>query len=35
MTDLRGVRVIAPEENCPPVNVRVWFRVRVRISVEE
>ena len=26
-----GVRKIAPEENCPPVRVRVWFRIRVRI----
>ena len=25
---------IAPEENCPPVRVRVWFRVSVRIRVE-
>ena len=22
-----GVRTIAPEKNCPPVRVRVWFRV--------
>ena len=28
-----GVRTIAPEENCPPVRVRVWFRVNVRIKV--
>ena len=27
-----GVRKIAPEENCPPVRVRVWFRISVRIS---
>ena len=24
-----GVRKIAPEENCPPVRVRVWFRISV------
>ena len=29
-----GCRTIAPEENCPPVRVRVWFRVSVRIKVE-
>ena len=28
-----GVRKIAPEENCSPVRVRVWFRVSVRIRV--
>ena len=28
---LDGVRKIAPEENCPPVRVRVWFRISVRI----
>ena len=28
-----GVRKIAPEENCPPVRVSVWFRVSVRIRV--
>ena len=22
-----------PEENCPPVGLRVWFRVSVRIRV--
>ena len=26
-----GVRKIALEENCPPVRVRVWFRISVRI----
>ena len=26
-----GVRKIAPEENCPPVRVRFWFRISVRI----
>ena len=25
-----GVRTIAPEENLPPVGVRVWVRVKVR-----
>ena len=25
------VRKIAPEENCPSVRVRVWFRISVRI----
>ena len=30
--DIRGgVRKITPEENCPPVMVRVWFRISVRI----
>ena len=29
-----GVRKIAPEENCPPVRVRVWFRISVRIRAE-
>ena len=28
-----GVRTIAPEKNCPPVGVRVWFIVRVRVRV--
>ena len=28
-----GVRTITPEENCPTVRVRVWFRVGVRIKV--
>ena len=27
----KGARTIAPEKNCPPVRVRVWFRVSVRI----
>ena len=27
-----GVQKIAPEENCPPVRVRVWFRISVRIG---
>ena len=27
-------RTIPPEENCPPVGVRVWFRVRVNFKVE-
>ena len=26
-----GVRTIVPEENCPPVRIRVWFRVSVKI----
>ena len=26
-----GVRKISPEENCPPVRVRIWFRISVRI----
>ena len=28
-----GVRKVAPEKNCPPppVRVRVWFRISVRI----
>ena len=26
-----GARKSAPEENCPPVRVRVWFRISVRI----
>ena len=26
-----GVQKIAPEENCPPVRVRVWFRINVGI----
>ena len=31
------VRTIAPEENCPlpPVRVRVWFRVSIKIRVGE
>ena len=29
-----GVRKIAPEENCPPARVRVWFRISVRIRAE-
>ena len=28
-----GVRTIAPEKNCPPVRVRVWFRVSIKIRV--
>ena len=28
-----GIWIIAPEENCPPVRVRIWFRVSVRIRV--
>ena len=28
---LYGVQKIAPEENCPPVRVRVWLRISVRI----
>ena len=27
----KGVRTIAPQENFPPVRVRVWIRIRVRI----
>ena len=27
------VRAIAPEENCPPIKVRIWFRVSLRINV--
>ena len=27
------ISVGVPEENCPPVRVRVWLRVRVRITV--
>ena len=27
-----GVWTIAPEENCPPVRVRIWGRVRVRVG---
>ena len=30
-TVFNGVRKIAPEENCPLVRVRVWFRISVRI----
>ena len=30
-TIVRGVRKIVPEENSPPVRVRVWFRISVRI----
>ena len=30
-----GVRKIAPKENCPPVRVRVWFRISVRIKAGE
>ena len=27
-----GVRKVAPEKNCPPpVRVRIWFRISVRI----
>ena len=29
-----GVRTIVPEENCPLVRVRIWFRIRVTIRVE-
>ena len=28
---LQGLRKIAPERNCLPVRVRVWFRISVRI----
>ena len=28
---LKGARKIAPEEICPPVRIRVWFRISVRI----
>ena len=28
-----GVWTNAPEENCPSVRVRVWFRVSVRIKI--
>ena len=28
-----GIRKIAPEENCPPVRVRVWIRVRISFRV--
>ena len=28
---LDGVRKIAPEENCPPVRVKIWFRISLRI----
>ena len=27
-----GIRTIAPEENCPPVRVRVWIRVSFGIG---
>ena len=27
-----SVRTIAPEENCPPVRVRVWVRVRFSVG---
>ena len=27
------VRTITPQENCPPVRAKVWFRVRIRIRV--
>ena len=27
-----GIRTITPEENCPPVMVRVWVRVRFRVG---
>ena len=30
-----SVRTFAPEENCPPVRARVWFRVNVRFRVRE
>ena len=30
----KGIRTIAPEENCPPVRVRVWVRNRVSFRVE-
>ena len=26
-----SVRTIAPEENCPTIRVRVWFRVTIRV----
>ena len=29
----KGIRTIIPEENCPPIRVRVWVRVRVRNRV--
>ena len=29
-----GIRTIASEENCPPVRVRVWVKVRVSFRVE-
>ena len=29
-----GVRKIAPEENCPPVRVRVWFSISAKIRAE-
>ena len=28
-----GIRTSAPEKMCPPVGVRVWFRVRVSFRV--
>ena len=34
-TVFNGVRKIAPEENCPLVRVRVWFRISVRIRAGE
>ena len=29
MYDTYGIQTIAPEENCPPVKVRVWVSFRV------
>ena len=29
-----GVRKIAPEENCPPVRVRIWVGASFRIASE-
>ena len=31
--EFMGVRTIAPEENCPPLRLRAWVKVRVRIRV--
>ena len=29
----KGIRTIVPEENCPPVRIRVWVRVRNSFKV--
>ena len=30
----KGIRTISPEENCPPVRVSVWGKVRISFRVE-
>ena len=32
---MHGIRTFAFEENCPPVGVRVWVRIRVSFKVGE